>query len=244
MGGASSIVKAVIGSSNGGLIGNNMKLLKLISSASSSSVSAMIHKVPSTLLNNSEIHDDMKKVVPLEIKLMSIRDLAVGEQKGSLKFHNLVDKHGDKDFLEKFQILEEIERKIFCRMLMVEYVPDEYHQLDEIVDLQEIISLDNPSSAPIHMVCEKLRKFVCNYQTSYERWLEILSSLQDELLMQLIGDYDEYMGIKDTSAVTNKQKDIFSPKVLLHNNNEDKPTCTIGCTTRVPSFADNGVVLA
>jgi len=189
---------------------------------------------------------------PLEMKLLSIRDLVINESNASASFRKVVDEHGDKDFLEKFQILDLIERKIFCRMLIAEYVPDEYHQLDDLVSLQEFLALDSSFSAPIHMVCEKLRKFVCNYQTSYERWLEILSSLQDELLMQLISDYDEYMGIKEPFAVVvvNKQKEIFpsfyndelripttSQKHRLEIINSNQSTSSSGCITRVASFA-------
>jgi len=137
-------------------------------------------------------------------------------------FQKLVKKNGHEAYLEKFQILENIERKIFCRMLMVEHIPNEYHQLDEIVSLEAFLTLDSASSAPIHMVCEKLRRFVCNYQTSYERWLEILSSLQDELLMQLIGDYDEYyMGCiiinhQDDPVAYNQKKEKEVPEMNCH----------------------------
>ena len=137
------------------------------------------------------------------MKLLSIRELVDNEStKSSIEFQALVDQHGHKIFLEKFQILEDIERKIFYRMLMIEHVPNEYHQLNEIVSLQEFLALDSASSLPIHRVCEKLQKFVRNYQTSYERWIDILNSLQDELLIQVMEDYDEYMGRKETETET------------------------------------------
>jgi len=136
--------------------------------------------------NCKEISDDDRKNA-LEIKLLSIRELVDNEStKSSIEFQALVDQHGHKIFLEIFQILEDIERIIFYRMLMIEHVPNEYHQLDEIVSLQEFLALDSASSLPIHRVCEKLQKFVRNYQTSYERWIDMLCSLQDELLIQLI----------------------------------------------------------
>jgi len=234
MGSASSIIKVAIQSSSSSLTGKILSRItskNLIPSTSSGNCCAPTVTEESSPLRNCNAS-------PLEMKLLYIRDLVTNETKDSASFQKVVDEHGDKDFLEKFQILDLIERKIFCRMLMVEHVAGEYHQLDEIVPLQDILSLDNASSAPIHMVCEKLRKFVCNYQTSYERWLEILSSLQDELLAQLIGDYDEYMGIKDSQ----------SPKVLLHIeerltttfhklNNSNQSTSISGCITRVASFA-------
>jgi len=186
--------------------------------------------VPSIMRKEQSVDStDHAKKVSLEMKLLTIRNLV--DSSNSAPFRKLVDKHDHKVFLEKFQILEEIERKIFCRMLVVGYVPDEYHHLDDLVSLQELLALDSSSSAPIHLACEKLRKFVCNYQTSYERWMEILSSLQDELLMQLIGDYDEYMGIKEPAV--NKLLTSLSPMACSGEEErlvKTSPECIAPCT--------------
>jgi len=157
---------------------------KLLTASGSSSPAPA---VPTKKQSQAELNED--SIVSFGMKLLFMRELLMDD---NYQFKMLIYAHYNKEFLEKYNLLQEIQRKIFCRMLLADD-PDEYHQLDDLVSLQEFLALDSSFSAPIHMVCEKLRKFVCNYQTSYERWLEILSSLQDELLMQLIGDYDEYV---------------------------------------------------
>jgi len=245
MGSASSVVKGAIQSSSSSLVG---EMLARIATKKFIFVSFSAFSVPSTMVGKKQLvwstenPADMKKV-SLEMKLFSIRNLM--DSGNSASFRKFVDENGHKDFVEKFLILEAIERKIFCRMFMVEYVPDEYHQLDDLVSLQEFLALDSSSSAPIHMVCEKLRKFVCNYQTSYERWMEILSSLQDELLAQLIGDYDEYMGCNDYADIKHKKEKLpetssaatcHIEELLVANSNSPKH---IESLTRGSSFTYN-----
>lgn len=107
---------------------------------------------------------------------------------------------GDSIFLEKIKMLEEMQNKILYKMVMeesnaTESCNEKYLQLNDILTFQDILALDCPSSLPIHSVFEILQTFFHNFQTSYDRWVEILRSLQDELLNHLVAEYDAKVAI-------------------------------------------------
>jgi len=153
---------------------------------------------PHSKSNNNETvffhskSNDNEDVSP-DPKLVLIRQLLVKENVHCASFLKLIELNGNKVFVDKCAILEEMERKVFGRMFLVDGDSDDYHQLDDIVCLKDLLAVDNTSSPAIHTVFEKLYKYIYNYQASYERWMEILSMLQDELLLQLVNDYDAFI---------------------------------------------------
>ena len=154
------------------------------------------HRQPRS--NNNEIVFSHSKSNSLEdvspdSKLVLIRQLLAKENVHCASFLKLIELNGNKVFVDKCAILEEMERKVFGRMFLVDGDSDDYHQLDDIVCLKDLLAVDNTSSPAIHTVFEKLYKYIYNYQASYERWMEILSMLQDELLLQLVNDYDAFI---------------------------------------------------
>jgi len=128
-----------------------------------------------------------------DTKLTSIRELLDKGHVEHESFKQLVQLHGDKIFLEKYNLLVDIQRKIFQRILLLQNEVGDFHQLDDIVSLKDLLAVDSTSSPAIHTVFAKLYKFIYNYQASYERWIEILSTLEDELLLQIVGDYDDFI---------------------------------------------------
>ena len=128
-----------------------------------------------------------------EVKVQSIRELLDKESSQPSSFEKLIKLRGNIAFVEKYKILEDIQKKIFARMLMEDSSPDDIHQLDDIVSAKVLLTIDCETSPAIHTVFAKLYKFIYNYQASYERWIEILSTLEDELLLQIVGDYDDFI---------------------------------------------------
>jgi len=128
-----------------------------------------------------------------DAKLLLIRQLLVEENIHCASFLKLIELNGNKVFLEKCEILEEMERKVFRRMFFVNGDSDDYHQLDNIIPLKDLFAVDSTSPPAVHIVFDKLYKFIYNYRASYVRWMGILNMLQDELLLQIVNDYDEFI---------------------------------------------------
>lgn len=223
MGSASSITKSFIVSVPSGII--NKVASKIHNAAPTWSVSQKL-TAKSLLHHQKQLCEQSISDIEantVDKNLLAIRDLLDKDNAGRGSFVKLVELRGKKVFVEKYDKMEEMQKKIFHRRMMDEFENDDYHQLDDIICSKDLLTIDCATTPAIHSVFEKLYKFIYNYQTSYERWMEILGVLEDELLAQLVIDYNEL--IEDP-----KKKHIVATK------SSDNMSAKSEGLTRVPSF--------